>query len=385
MLERILGHIKDIKEKNPNNANLIDILEAVSKLINACKDDWDKEGLKKGLSYLEAIPLSSSSGLLGWIFPTKSLLREFLKEKKLPVLDPAEFSKAYASEATRLRFLPTLSQGDEAILSILAYIHTELMRHYPKLFYAFPQDATGQVMNDAIKEWQTAPQQTPSENSPNSQKASFRDFKRGYNILGQRIASNQVDQEIESMIGALVQRTGANDKDQGLLKRWLMKNGGQETNRFLDLLFLQGYFGKQFNIGITQALDLNWYVNNETGKICFSYVALIKTLQEVEVEKTGTGKEKEILVAKDMIARDDKGEVRHLYMNALTNEDEAIMRNKDLIPPLIRVQALIELDVVQGAVVPKLVECNVFNYVDSPLLIKPSEVLLASSPRQQLL
>lgn len=382
MRKKILGYIKDIKEKNPNNANLIDILEAVSKFIDACKDDWDKEGLKKGLSYLEAIPLSSSSGLLGWIFPTKSLLREFLKKKKLPVLDPAEFSKAYASEATRLRFLPTLSQDDEAILSILVYIHTELMRHYPKLFYAFPQDATGQVMNDAIKEWQTAPQQTPSENSPNSQKASFRDFKRGYNILGQRIASNQGNQEIESMIGALVQRTGANDQDQDLLKRWLMKNGGQETNRFLDLLFLQGYFGKQFNIGITQALDLNWYVNNETGKICFSYVVLIKTLQEVE--KTGTTEE-EIPVAKDMmIARDDKGEVRRLDLNALTKEDEALLSKKDLIPPLIRVQALIELDVVPGAVVPKLVECNVFNYVDSPFLIKPSEVLLASSPRQQL-
>lgn len=313
-------------------------LEKVARLLTKSENQREINGdlhiiyLKKAIIYLENIPILKNS----MFFHSVKALGQILRESRFAY--PTLLNhKITAFKAKKQASMPLHSEAVPwNIHFILGSIHISLMPYFKKIwFYPFEIDMqTKQVLNDQIIDWQTAQMRIKR-----SSHASYKDFERNICIQNKKGGDSP---EIESRIDTLLNDAdGYDEPAKILLKHWLTENGGQNNNRFLDLLIESHYFTRDDddsdnsdilpNIGRLIPIEQNWHVAN--GKICFDYLAYISSIEY------GTRK---------WIMTLSNGEVAEI-----TDSDdfEAILNHykiqNKILPPLLSVNAKLQLEIIE--------------------------------------
>ncbi|MGC1182566.1 hypothetical protein [Legionella sp.] len=138
--------------------------------------------------------------------------------------------------------------------------------------YEYPV-VKGQVMNQAVGEWQ-ADRMKLASSQYEPQKA-YTDFQRNISIRGM---IGQTEDEVTDLLNYLVVATNYSLDEKKSIKYWLEMKGGQDNNRFLDLLIASGAFTSQMGSALlkTTSLEQNWTLEN--GKIIFFYESMVHAL-----------------------------------------------------------------------------------------------------------
>ena len=212
--------------------------------------------------------------------------------------------------------------------------------------YNYPlDDELGEVMNQSIGEWQA--HHTPMRAEPTK---AYKDFKRDICIRGITAAT---DTEVDDLLDYLVKGSSYSLEEQKAIKRWLQSNGGQDMNRFLDLLLMSGEFTPNpSSLVNTESLEQGWSI--EKGKVVFSYESVIYSIN----------------MDGDVMVDNGKGQL-------VIEENPETIKNKSgnySVPPLMRVKSKIELNINEGVVTPSITALNVQSY-NSALLNPESKIL----------
>lgn len=206
--------------------------------------------------------------------------------------------------------------------------------------YEYPLDE-GEVMNQAIGEWQAARMEFPE--SQDELQKDYKDFQRNISIRG--LTGKSAD-EVTDLLTYLVCAANYPEHDKAAIKYWLQERGGQDNNRFLDLLLMSGEFTACMESGIlkTRGIEQNWTL--ECGKIVLFYESVVYAL----------------MINGSICVNDGRG--------GLSKElnPEKIKSENNL--PLMRVRAKIELNINSNHnVVPQITALSVTSF--SPNLVKP--------------
>lgn len=257
-----------------------------------------------------------------------------------------------------------------------------------KWFFSYPLSDDGQIQRSGIQEWQ----HTLTTEESKSSTQSFVDFKRDFEINGKSLR-DQSDKVITKAIEELVDKSkGYDAKNKKELKSWLKANGGQEINRFIDLLIamdndiysndpkIKYNIAKalasksemdndlsndpeiKYNIAKILASKSNWF-NASNDQIQFEYTMNI--LSMIVISETGAG----------FLFRDEDDVVR------LEEEPPEGLRAKTLLP-LMTVDSRVELEVSNGKVIPKVVQLEMVSYAGD-YLTSPAKKLEGPSEEQK--
>jgi hypothetical protein len=352
LLSGILRFI-DKKEKDSTDPNFQKILGRAKELLLESDDGRDQEKMQHALLFLQHIEVKT-----GWLSEPEPLAIRLL-HKKLRVLSvtevPSQIKQAVKSEVDKLK--PVSQKENE----ILGSVYNAAIRYYKPLVwsYTYPLDETGQVMNNAVGEWQK------DRIELGANQDAYRDFTRDTSIEGKvKAKPDEVGTRIESFVG---KATHYNDEQKKALVAWLKNNGGQHNNRFLDLMMMQGHFSENGALALTKSkgLEQDWRIEN--GKIYLHFDIIVNQLWVPD-------KLKAIYASQDGTI----GETADLDKL----EKEALIPEGQLPPFLLRTRATIELDInKEGKVIPKIVLLQVDNYAKQLLSPERLEQEKFSAPR----
>ncbi|MDR3501996.1 MAG: hypothetical protein P4L79_05375 [Legionella sp.] len=212
--------------------------------------------------------------------------------------------------------------------------------------YNYPLDEElGEVMNQSIGEWQA--HHTPMQAEPTK---AYRDFKRDISIRGITAAT---DKEVDDVLEYLVKGSSYSLEEQKVIKRWLQSNGGQDMNRFLDLLLISGEFTPDpSSLVNTESMEQGWSIEN--GNVVFSYESVIYSINVDGDVRVNNGKGQLVIEENPEKIKDKSGNYS--------------------VPPLMRVKSKIELNINEGVVIPSITSLSVQSY-NSALLDPGSKIL----------
>ncbi len=212
--------------------------------------------------------------------------------------------------------------------------------------YNYPLDEElGEVMNQSIGEWQAHHTPLQSESTK-----AYRDFKRDICIRGITARS---DEEVQDLLDYLVKGSSYSLEEQKVIKQWLEANGGQDMNRFLDLLLISGEFTPTpSSLVNTESLQQAWSIEN--GKVVFSYESVIYSINMDANVYVSNGKGQLVVEENPEKIKDKLGNYH--------------------VPPLMRVQSKIELNINDGVVTPSITGLSVQSH--SSGLVEPSSKIL---------
>jgi hypothetical protein len=224
--------------------------------------------------------------------------------------------------------------------------HEKVKRAPLRWNYNYPlDDELGEVMNQSIGEWQA--HHTPMQAEPTK---AYRDFKRDICIRG---ITATTDKEADDVLEYLVKGSSYSLEQQKVIKQWLQSNGGQDMNRFLDLLLISGEFTPNpSSLVNTESMEQGWGI--EHGKIVFSYESVVYSIN----------------MDGDVRVNNGKGQL-------VIEENPETIKGKSgnySVPPLMRVKSKIELNINEGVVTPSITALNVESY-NSALLNPESKIL----------
>lgn len=352
LLEAIIKYIRQQIPLSARHGSLQLVLNHIKCLILESEGGKHKEKIREALLYIELMHV-----------------KPFLKEEKLfgqiisadgyPAFQDVE---AYHQIKQRKTFIPQTSlSSDER--HILGSIHVSLMEEYKKQtwYYTYPV-ISGQVINDVITEWQTSQRILCTTTDK-----AFDDFKRDTCIMN--ICGGE-DKDIVARINTLVDSARGYPKkqDKELLKTWLRQNGGQTNNFFINDSFMMGHFtndepGNGPHIGWAKYLTQNWDVAYD--KIILDYDVGVQTLN---YDSTRT------------IMKNSHGQTVIVDPNDAEADLKLFKSSKRQIPLLMRVKTRIQLDIVNGVVVPKIIKLETACY--NNLLLSPKRLFQASDSKQ---
>ena len=360
-----------LREYEYNLRCMLPILTEVRRRLLSKKEDI-KEKLKSIFYYLETIFINTSRG-------TRSF-REILKEYGGHALLKSQ-KAAFQWKKGDLRensFQNPLLQSKS--IKDLRSIYYFLMKYYlvfsenKKTWeYDYPISIlkNRSTFIPPIHEWC----QTLIE--PSSHHAAIQDFTRNVDMEGKQegMSADQIQTLINEKINGLKKYSG---EDKQLLTVWLTSNGGQDMNRFADLLLHDGHFieGK-WDIGLSEQLKQYWYV--EDDQLFCDCDVLVYVIQQ------GTQR---LLVA------DLSGKTRII---SNLDEVEQFMSNKKKdrsSEPLIRFRATIALDLdIESSgenlqkqnshrVIPRMTKLHVVSFTD--YLQPPIDPFITQEERDKL-
>ncbi|WP_133137349.1 hypothetical protein [Legionella rowbothamii] len=212
--------------------------------------------------------------------------------------------------------------------------------------YNYPlDDELGEVMNQSIGEWQAHHSLMKSDPTK-----AYTDFKRDIYIRG---ITAKTDQEVDDLLEYLVKSSSYSLEDQKVIKQWLQSNGGQEMNRFLDLLLVSGEFTPYPAALVnTASLEQGWSIEN--GNVVFSYEAVIYSINMEGDIRVNNGKGQ-------LVIEDNPENIKGKSGNYS-------------VPPLMKIKSKIELNINEGVVTPSITALNVESY--NSVLLNPEAKIL---------
>jgi hypothetical protein len=193
-------------------------------------------------------------------------------------------------------------------------------------------DAHGSFLNEALAPWQAQQMQLD-----NAGIGGVKDFLRDISFDG-LFRYHQQGLTIQESIQLFVQ--GAYDYqpiDKNLLVSWLLANGGQDNNRFMDQLIQANVIvtpSPGFVIGKSHALAQHWLICD--GKLCFESDICIYSLHQ--------GMDNMIIMDTDN--RQVGGKIQY-YAREISDPDFICSINPYQAYPLLRIRARSQLQIVE--------------------------------------
>lgn len=345
-LEKILTYIKENQQialKNGDTA-LLEHLNQVNKIlkesINPSDKRIDPDKIYEAVHYIETINIQKKSSLGFFESSAGGTLAELLAENGETILPASELKRQTGTFAA-----PLASKHHE----IFGAIHTSLWKNFSSELssgvlkawsFSYPKNEKGEVINDAIGEWQSALMKLSEP--PNK---AFHDFHRNIGIEG---ISVKTEEQMDYLLWKLVAMTNYPEEDQAILIKWLKSNGGQENNRFIDLLLMGKEFTPEMATNMSSiSTKQNWTLKE--GKIVF----------ECDVTNYALGIEGNPYVNKNTQTLEEA------TIDELAEFKENIKRGvqKTDILPMLRFKADVELHInEEKRVEPRIVKLDVTSY-----------------------
>lgn len=303
--------------------------------------------IQETMRYIESIQLEKPTLFFFWSSPN-TLREKLINERKLVFPESkmlnklATFSERSPLPRTSVDIFTSIHDTlFEVIRENLALEKGEQPAAPSAVWtYSYPKNESNHIVDPAVIAWETA-HASLLPGDP----AYERDFIRDYSILNMFGKTSDV---VDDLLAYLLQSSTYNHEEQRTLLAWLKANGGQDNNRFIDLLLAKGAYtnnrpATQFkSSGIAQ----NWTISDE-GKIIFQLDTVLHGLVvDGEVYQTNP----------------DNGTLETVE---LVHDD-----SHNLIPCL-EVRATIELDLNEGRVQPHVTNLIVTSYTQSLLPPKP--------------
>lgn len=343
LLTGILRYI-DKNERESSDSNFRKILGRTKELLLESDDGRNQEKMQQALLFLQHIPVKT-----GLFSDPEPLAMRLLKKdfRVLPIKEvPPQVTQMVKQE------LPGLKAVSQTENEALGSLYISMMRHYKPLVwsYTYPLDETGQVMDNAIGEWQKQRIKLGSE------KGAYPDFKRDTSFEGKAKAK---EEEIAPTIESFVSKASHyNDEEKKVLVAWLKSNGGQHNNRFLDLMLMQGQFSESaLALMKAKGLEQDWRIEN--GKIYLHLDIIVNQLFSPD-------KQQAIYASQDGTIGETT-DLEKMQKEATTPEGQLPLF-------LLRMRATIELDIdKEKNVIPKIVLLQVDNYAKQ--LLSPKRLI----------
>ncbi len=227
-----------------------------------------------------------------------------------------------------------------------------------KWIYNYPV-VDGEVQNAALSRFQSGIINL-KDTSPGK---ACNDFLRHYQINGRTYHPGTNHETILSDIDHLVDscdgyRNEATERK--LLSDWIKSRGGQDHNFFIQELVRSNHFISERHIGIgapDQVMISADWVQNPEGKLQLNYSANILSLL---VKCSGENRSEYLVVANEQ--EDDQLD---FYQSNTTDLQTYGERKQNELSPLLRISASIQLDVVNGSVLPSFKTLQVISYNES--------------------
>lgn len=337
------------------------ILSTVKKLLEASSGEDHIQKIASVLGYLGEIVIDPST----FISKKNSIpLNEYMNLKS---------NEQSAEEKLSQTFPFSRDEANQFVdlYKKIANYYNQIKSANCKWFFSYPLSDDGQIQRSGIQEWQRI---MVEEKTKDMYKA-FRDFSRDFLINGKSL-TNQSSDVIRNAIVAFVDQNkdydpktneGYDADSKNSLKLWLLSSGGQDVNRFVDLLSsmnndLSTDPKVKYLLGKVDPIKSNWF-NASNGQIQFEYTMNIKTM----------------LVVSDMgiqsLMRDGDGVVR------LEEQPPEGPRVNTLLP-LMTVDARVELNVINDVVKPKLLQLDLLSFAGD-YLTSPAKKLEGPSEEQK--
>lgn len=303
------------------------------------------------MRYIETIKIEKKKGFFGSSNP--GTMDELLAQHGEVILPASErrrstvaFSHVPLLSATHhLVFGPIHRDLFESFLEYLQYPkNQEIQRSMPSAeavwTFPYPQDETGEIMNQQIGEWQ-ALQMRLSDESP---RRAYADFQRNLSIHGM---VGKTEKDVDQLLEYLVADSDYTPEQRAAIIRWLQSNGGQNNNRFVDQLISSGIYTDGLPTANlkSKSAEQNWTIEN--GKIV------------LHCDITSYG----LMIGGVPYTNSDTKKLETL------DDVERLSDPKSRFSPMLRMQATIKLEVdAAGQVEPRIVMLNVtsFNQMLSP-------------------
>ncbi|MDI9818465.1 MULTISPECIES: hypothetical protein [unclassified Legionella] len=291
-INRIIDHIETkllpVHTKKEDEPLLFHLITVKSLLKQSIQTD-EKVNIAKiheVLHCIETIGIKQKSGFFGQSTPlTMAEILEKHGERILPQEERQQLPLFLAYD-TRPKletkchelFGPIHHSLYEAAKPWLQYeenanIHKSLNPPKTIWTYTYPTNDNKEILNDPIGVWQAS-----QMNLSSSLTKAYTDFKRDISIRG--IKSN-TDEDIDALLEYLLESSDYPPGEKPKIKQWLERNGGQDNNRFFDLLLANGeYSGEPGSANLSsKSLEANWTI--EDGKVVMnismvSYAMLIE-------------------------------------------------------------------------------------------------------------
>jgi hypothetical protein len=368
---RIIDNIRAFIEKTRLNAAtkkdtavLIVHLNHIDRLledsVNPKDNSIDPDKIYEAVHYIETIKLQKTRHRFGFFGNTNMnrMGELFAKngETILPVteLDRGTESISVPLETKHHNLFGTIHR------SLWQAFSTQLRSTALKAWsFSYPLNEAGDVMNQAIGEWQSQ-QMKLSETT----QSAYADFTRDITIDGHKSTD---DKQATGYIEDMIVRSNYPEDQKEAIKTWISHNGGQNNNRFIDLLLMEKEYTKDPAANLTStSAKQNWTIKN--GKIVFefditSYGLLIDG--GTYINKNGTQLE-EATIEELIELKENKHDAQKLG-----------------IFPILRFKAEVELGIIDKHVVePRVIALNVTSYNDQ--LLSPEHLYVnkeQESPR----
>ncbi|QBR83667.1 hypothetical protein E3983_04410 [Legionella israelensis] len=145
---------------------------------------------------------------------------------------------------------------------------------FPKAAWSFsylPEEDEEEILNQPIGKWQNLLMMLSD-----TPKKAYVDFTRDTSILGM---VGKTEKDVDRLLDYLIFLSDYKEEDKAMLMGWLQNNGGQENNRFIDLLLMSGEYthGVLTDNCYSQCLLMDWCIEN--GKIVFNCDVISYTVQ----------------------------------------------------------------------------------------------------------
>lgn len=258
ILDKLLADIEKHKMNavQAKNGILLMHLNHVARMLEESKNpknqSIDDDKLYEVARYIETIQTQQTT----WGFfkdtSTKKTLADVFAEKGQKILPQSEHEQQESIN------VPALPYRDH---EILGQIYKSLWQIPLKVWsFSYPKNEKGEVINNAIGEWQSALMKLSE--TPNK---AFLDFHRNIGIEG---TSAVTEEHMDYLLWKLVARANYPVGDRAILIQWLKSNGGQENNRFIDLLLMSKEFTAEMATNFSSiSTKQNWSLRE--GKIVF--------------------------------------------------------------------------------------------------------------------
>jgi hypothetical protein len=138
--------------------------------------------------------------------------------------------------------------------------------------FAYPRERdSGEIMTQEIGEWQAAQMPLSQDRTH-----AYRDFERDVSIRGM---TGRNDKDVDALLQYLIDGADYTENEKTLILEWLKSNGGQDNNRFVDLLAASGVFtgDKHATLLKSRGIEQNWTIAAD-GKIVMDYDVAIYAL-----------------------------------------------------------------------------------------------------------
>ncbi|STX88263.1 hypothetical protein [Legionella feeleii] len=317
---------------------------------------WDNEEINiakiyEAVHYIESIQIETLRYSFFYNTPSATPMSQFLAKRGEIILPSYERIQQPVSLKHRIEAVPANTENQfgslhKELVGLISnryqFLKDEKLRKTMKKVsviwnYDYPVNEDKEVMNQAIGEWQANLMNRNNKNSDS--KIAYRDFKRDMSIRG-LIA--KTDSEADDLLDYLVKGSAYPKENHETIKTWLQRNGGQDINRFLDTLMLNGDFTSQESASLlsTQGIQQGWMIEN--GKIVLSYESVVYSILINGEVKTNDHKGRLVTIDAPETIKDSEGNFKVL--------------------PLMHVSAKVELNLSINEVTPSITALAIESY-----------------------